>query len=363
MTSRKLTVLSVLSLLGIVAAGGGIFLCERVERAAEQQARIRLLRERLSGGRQRAASEGSIDLLATATPNEGWRSQTQSPLSVSGTSAIVEEHSQVRGPIAALASIDAAAPPRRSLVKPLPGTFDGPPQAPAPTLESGRTPTSAEPLSLRGAESEAGSTVSDAFLQALASSDESRRSAPGGYVALQTEGMTRGGELGEDMPLQRRESEAQQPSSGGPRPGDLPVPALVPRIILIPDSPAIRAGQTVRVAVHIEGAEDVAAVPFQVQFDGRVLQFERAYQGDYLMRAGEAPLLLAASMEQGDEVAVGLSKLGSGPGNSGGGTLLTLEFRAVGHGITSLRFSREKLLNSRSREVAAEFIPSEVSVM
>ena len=121
-------------------------------------------------------------------------------------------------------------------------------------------------------------------------------------------------------------------------------------------------GQTVRVSVQIDSGLDVGALPFHIQFDGRILEFEKAYRGEFLSQDGSSPLVMAAPLQGKDEIAVGVSRPGTGPGVSGSGTLVTLEFRATGAGTTPLQFSQAKLLNSKRRQIRAEFVSSEIVV-
>jgi hypothetical protein len=118
-----------------------------------------------------------------------------------------------------------------------------------------------------------------------------------------------------------------------------------------------------RVEVRITSAVDVAAVPFDLRFDPTRLRYERALQGEFLARSGTPPLLLVAPVGDGSAITVGLSLAGTGSGVSGSGTLLALEFRAIAAGSVDLLFDSARLLNSRRREVAAEFIPSQITVL
>jgi hypothetical protein len=92
-----------------------------------------------------------------------------------------------------------------------------------------------------------------------------------------------------------------------------------------------------------------------------VLQFERVVAGEFLSRDGSSPVVMAAPVEGANEVAVGITKTGTGPGISGSGTLLTLEFRVVSAGTTPLTFAQEQVLNSRRRELPAQFVSSQLT--
>jgi hypothetical protein len=187
--------------------------------------------------------------------------------------------------------------------------------------------------------------------------------AAAGYVAFGGAGEASAGEAQQAPAPEQAPAEGQPSPSGAglPAPSGLSQPVLVPRITLVPSSATAELGQTVRVEVRIEGGYDVSSVPFHVQHDGKVLQFERVYAGDFLSRDGSAPVVMAAPLEGSNEVAVGITKTGIGPGISGSGTLLTLQFRVVAAGTTPLTFAQEQVLNSRRREVPAQFVSTQVS--
>jgi hypothetical protein len=121
-------------------------------------------------------------------------------------------------------------------------------------------------------------------------------------------------------------------------------------------------GQNVRVAVRIDSAVDVSSAPFNLQYDGSLLRFVRVLAGDFLSRSGLAPLILAAPTGVTGEITVGLSLPGAGVGVSGSGTLLILEFLGLAPGTSPLLFAQESVLNSRRRELPADFIPAAIVV-
>jgi hypothetical protein len=140
-----------------------------------------------------------------------------------------------------------------------------------------------------------------------------------------------------------------------------PEPRGPVRITLAPLGDAV-TGQNVRVAVRIDTAVDVTSTPFSLHYDPALLRFVRVLAGDFLSRSGTAPLLLASAAGEGGEVAVGLSLPGTGAGVSGSGTLLVLEFLGLAPGTSPLLFANSSVLNSRRRELPAEFVPATIVV-
>jgi len=139
-----------------------------------------------------------------------------------------------------------------------------------------------------------------------------------------------------------------------------PPPALVRAY---PVSDVFTVDDVVSVAVEIQSGTDVGHVPFHLAFDPRVLRFEGADQGDFLGVDGAPTAFFAAPASSGDEVWVGLSRLGSGPGIDGAGTLCTLNFVAVGPGTTQLRFKLATVRDSGDGVMPSNFKAGAVNVV
>ena len=344
--------LTILLLLACVVGGGGTYVVKRVEGRAERQARERLARERLAFAARRPSAEA--EPLAAGGPVREPSAPEAPTASAPGVPAL--RHAPKSPPRTAAPS--QTAPARAAQA------FDrtaARPQAQARAVEFNRIAASTP--STPRAEDSADPQGGDDPAPAPATGAESRSGQHGGYVAAQGapppatgESTEKGSDLGEAS------GEPQPTGGGGGGGGTQPGPSTIPRISLLPVSSLIRQGETARLLVRIDNGLDVGSVPFQVQFDGSVLLFERAYLGEFFSGSSPPPLLLAAAMDSRNEVAVGLTKTAPGPGASGSGTLLTLEFRAIGPGLTPLRFTEAKLLNSKSREVPAQFVSSQITV-
>ena len=109
----------------------------------------------------------------------------------------------------------------------------------------------------------------------------------------------------------------------------------------------------------VDGTE-VGSVPFHLRFNPAVLEFLGGSEGSFLGSDGRATVFFAAPTSQGDEVVVGLSRLGAGDGIAGGGVLCELEFQVVGSGDAGLAFSREKVRDAHNRIVASVFDAGQV---
>jgi len=352
--------LTILLLLACVLGGGGTYVVKRVERSAERQARERLARERLESVARRSLSENEPPATAgpVREPSTPEVSRSPAPAASVRHAPAHLEHSPPPKPPPRAAAPSKEAPARAAQASDRTALRS---QAQDHAVEFNRIVASAP--SPPHADDSADLPSGDNPSPTPATGAEKRSGQHGGYVAVQQTPPPATGEpteKGSDPGDASREP--QSSGSGGGGGSAQPEASTIPRISLLPVSSLIRQGETARLLVRIDNGLDVGSVPFQVQFDAGVLQFERAYLGEFFSGSSTPPLLLAAAMDSRNEVAVGLTKTAPGPGASGSGTLLTLEFRAIGPGLTALRFSEGKLLNSRSREVPAQFVSSEITV-
>src|SRR5207247_10071327 len=98
----------------------------------------------------------------------------------------------------------------------------------------------------------------------------------------------------------------------------------------------VAVGGRVSVRIRIAGATDVGSVPFHVLYNPAVLKFEGGEEGSFLNGGGRETAFFAAPTTSGNEVVVGLSRLGSGDGIGGGGELCRPTFTVIAPGDTGL---------------------------
>jgi cohesin domain-containing protein len=129
---------------------------------------------------------------------------------------------------------------------------------------------------------------------------------------------------------------------------------------MVPDSSQVTVGSGLSLRIQISGAADVGSVPFHLLFDPAVLRFEGGEEGGFLQGDGHQTAFFAAPTSAGNEVVVGLSRLGRTEGVQGAGDLCTLHFTVVGAGDAQLSFFRAKVRNSRNDPAPATFEPASV---
>ncbi len=141
---------------------------------------------------------------------------------------------------------------------------------------------------------------------------------------------------------------------------DTPVPPATIR--LVPSAATYRVGDNVPIEVFIENATNVASVSFHLRFGATVLQYLSNAEGAFMGSDGTTTFFLAEVTPAGDEVVVGLSRAGSGPGVSGAGFLATFEFLAIGPGDAGFAFSGSSVRDPQGKSLPARFTTLNVRV-
>jgi len=147
-------------------------------------------------------------------------------------------------------------------------------------------------------------------------------------------------------------------STGDPRPPTVAIPMLT----LVPPAGPVAVGDSFTIAVRLSGASNVTSLPFHVEFDPAVLQFQSAEQGPAI-GAGMQPILLASvNPARPGDLAVGLSLIESGGLLHGTGTVIRLQFRALAAGTSPLGFSSASIRGAISEALDAQFHDASVNV-
>ncbi len=131
---------------------------------------------------------------------------------------------------------------------------------------------------------------------------------------------------------------------------------------LVPSAASYRVGNNVPIEVYIENATNVASVPMHVRFNPLALQYISSAEGTFLSDDGTETFFLAVPTPAGDEVVVGLSRAGSGPGVSGAGFLVTFEFLAISPGDAGFAFSGADVRDPQGKSLPARFTTVTVRV-
>ncbi len=120
-----------------------------------------------------------------------------------------------------------------------------------------------------------------------------------------------------------------------------------------PATMSVTQGSAVSVSLEIDGGTDVAAAPMQIRFDPKILQLSAVTPGDFLSSDGQQPIFAKNVMNESGQASIQLSRL---PGSAGvtapSGSLVTLNFQAVGKGSTVVTVPNLTVRNSQGSPVA-----------
>ena len=147
------------------------------------------------------------------------------------------------------------------------------------------------------------------------------------------------------------------------RPLAPPAPAggVPPRLSLVPPVGPQAVGATFQVPVALSGANDIASVPLQIQYDPGKLKLINVDSGDLLGKDGQAVALVHRDDGPG-MITIAASRPPGVAGVSGAGTVCTLTFQAAVAGESDLVITRPGALDSAQRMVAATAINAHIIV-
>ncbi len=131
-----------------------------------------------------------------------------------------------------------------------------------------------------------------------------------------------------------------QPAAAAPSTGAAPI-----SLYIVPPTTAQTVGSTFQVSVVARDAQDLYALPLQLQFNPAVLQLVNVDSGDLLGRDGQA--VATVHRDEGNGlVNISTSRPPGVKGVEGQGTVCVLTFKAVGPGDSTLALPKVAARNS-----------------
>lgn len=131
----------------------------------------------------------------------------------------------------------------------------------------------------------------------------------------------------------------------------------VPTVALSTPAGAVSRGDVFALSVEVYRLEETSYAAFDVVYDPAVLEFQGASDRTFLSNRGLDGTLFQAALPDGipGRVTIGMSRVARVRGVSGGGTLLSLSFKALRAGTTTLAFGDPRTIrNSDHREVSIQ---------
>jgi len=125
-----------------------------------------------------------------------------------------------------------------------------------------------------------------------------------------------------------------------------------PRVFFSPPSVQTNLSATISLSVQLENGTDIAGAPMKVKYDPKMLQLIEVSRGNLMAADGQQPIFSRNIMNDTGEAAVLLNRLPGTSGVSGAGTLVTLQFTAVGRGSTEVTLTDVNLRTSQLQPLA-----------
>jgi general secretion pathway protein D len=139
-------------------------------------------------------------------------------------------------------------------------------------------------------------------------------------------------------------------------------PAGPVKVALLLSPPGqVANGSTFQVPVVISGADDIASVPLQIQYDPAKLSLVNVDSGDFLSRDGQAVALVHRDDGPGT-ITVNASRPPGAPGISGAGVVCVLSFQAKATGDSNIAITRPGAITSSQKPVQAQGAQMTVNV-
>jgi hypothetical protein len=97
--------------------------------------------------------------------------------------------------------------------------------------------------------------------------------------------------------------------------------------------------------VRANGVSGFYGIAFDLSYPDNLLRWEAVAEGDFLSEGGSFSTSLQFAESPPGNLIIGLTRLGDVAGRTGSGTLLTLEFRAVGSGQGAFTYSNNDVFD------------------
>lgn len=106
-------------------------------------------------------------------------------------------------------------------------------------------------------------------------------------------------------------------------------------------------GGSFQVTLSLDAGTDVSSAPLQIQYDPKVLSLNDVVRGGFLSSDGQSPVFTKNILNEMGVAAVQLNRQPGTPGVNGSGPLVTLNFRALAKGNTTVTIPNFTLRNSQ----------------
>lgn len=131
-------------------------------------------------------------------------------------------------------------------------------------------------------------------------------------------------------------------------------------LILDPGSLTPQQGSNFNVTVKLAHGQDISAVPIQITYDPKTVQFNSVTNGDFLAKDGQQVILVHRDDPSAGKLQITAQRPPGTPGISGDGAVFNLVFTAKAKGSSNIAISFPGARNSQNQQL--EVLGSQASV-
>jgi general secretion pathway protein D len=152
----------------------------------------------------------------------------------------------------------------------------------------------------------------------------------------------------QQQPAQQQAPQQNPASPGTPAAQQTLKPGQV-ELKLEPGALQPQQGSTFSVAIAVSQGQDIAAVPIQVSYDPRVLQFVSVTNGDFLAKDGQNVVLVHRDDASTGKLQITAQRPPGAQGVTGDGTVFNLTFTAKSKGTGTISITVPGARNSKNQ--------------
>ena len=124
------------------------------------------------------------------------------------------------------------------------------------------------------------------------------------------------------------------------------------RVYFEPSQATAHASEPVTVSLLVEGGDDVASAPIEIQFDPKLLRLNDVFLGDFFSKDARQPVFTKNILNDTGVAIIQLNRPPGSPGVGGSGTLVTLNFQAVASGAAVVQIPHLAVRNTKGAVVS-----------
>ena len=132
-------------------------------------------------------------------------------------------------------------------------------------------------------------------------------------------------------------------------------------LALLPAQHVVEVDEEFAIDVTVDRVQELFSAGVEVRYDASVVAYVDYFEGGFMDRDGSEVSVQVANAGPG-VLRMGMARMGTDQGISGSGSLVTLVFRAVAPGRSSIDITASTLRNLPGRTLPTQMLPASVEV-